>query len=67
MFLYMFAFMITSVVEQDFFVQKACRVNNNFTDEICSNIMADENAIYKRQVQVIHYGIIKTENALKKN
>ncbi|XP_049315340.1 proton-coupled folate transporter isoform X1 [Bactrocera dorsalis] len=52
MFLYMFAFMITSVVEQDFFVQKACRVNNNFTDEICSNIQADENAIYKKQVQI---------------
>ncbi|XP_053957160.1 proton-coupled folate transporter isoform X2 [Anastrepha ludens] len=52
MFLYMFAFMITSVVEQDFFVQKACRVNNNFTDEICSNIQADENAYYKKQVQI---------------
>ncbi|XP_012158008.1 proton-coupled folate transporter isoform X1 [Ceratitis capitata] len=52
MFLYMFAFMITSVVEQDFFVQKACRVNNNFSEEICSNIKADENAAYKKQVQI---------------
>ncbi|XP_058980483.1 proton-coupled folate transporter isoform X2 [Musca domestica] len=51
MFLYMFAFMITSVVEQDFFLQKACRVNNNFTDEICEHIKDSENAEYKKQVQ----------------
>ncbi|XP_067645719.1 lysosomal proton-coupled steroid conjugate and bile acid symporter SLC46A3 isoform X4 [Eurosta solidaginis] len=44
--------MVQRVVEQDFFVQKACRVNNNFTDEICSNIKADENAFYKKQVQI---------------
>ncbi|TMW42865.1 hypothetical protein DOY81_012055, partial [Sarcophaga bullata] len=35
MFLYMFAFMNTSVVEHDFFLQRACRVNNNFSDDIC--------------------------------
>ncbi|XP_061390819.1 probable peptidoglycan muropeptide transporter SLC46 [Musca vetustissima] len=52
MFLYMFAFMITSVVEQDFFLQKACRVNNNFTDEICEHIKDSENAEYKKQVQI---------------
>jgi len=49
MFLYMFAFMITSVVEQNFFLQKACRVNNNFTAEICDNINAPENEAYKKQ------------------
>uniref|UniRef100_A0A1B0B6N5 Major facilitator superfamily (MFS) profile domain-containing protein n=1 Tax=Glossina palpalis gambiensis TaxID=67801 RepID=A0A1B0B6N5_9MUSC len=52
MFLYMFAFMITTVVEQDFFLQKACRVNNNFTEEICDRIKDIENAEYKKQVQV---------------
>ncbi|EDV95782.1 proton-coupled folate transporter [Drosophila grimshawi] len=50
MFLYMFAFMITSVVEQNFFVQKACRVNRNFSAEICDNINAAENEEYKKQV-----------------
>ncbi|KAL7733744.1 hypothetical protein ACLKA6_011474 [Drosophila palustris] len=49
MFLYMFAFMITSVVEQNFFLQKACRVNNNFTAEICDNINDPKNEDYKKQ------------------
>uniref|UniRef100_A0A1I8PBN0 Major facilitator superfamily (MFS) profile domain-containing protein n=1 Tax=Stomoxys calcitrans TaxID=35570 RepID=A0A1I8PBN0_STOCA len=52
MFLYMFAFMITSVVEQDFFLQKACRVNNNLSAEICDHIKDSENAEYKKQVQL---------------
>ncbi|XP_017956090.1 proton-coupled folate transporter isoform X1 [Drosophila navojoa] len=50
MFLYMFAFMITSVVEQNFFLQKACRVNNNLSDDICTNIHKKENEDYKKQV-----------------
>lgn len=50
MFFYMFAFMFTSVVEQDFFVQKACRVNLNFSTEICSNINDKVNKPYKDQV-----------------
>ncbi|KAH8302096.1 hypothetical protein KR044_002687, partial [Drosophila immigrans] len=50
MFLYMFAFMITSVVEQNFFVQKACRVNRNFTADICDNINKKENEEYKKEV-----------------
>lgn len=50
MFLYMFAFMFTSVVEQEFFVQKACRVNHNFSAEICANINANENKEHKQQV-----------------
>lgn len=47
MFLYMFAFMITSVVEQNFFLYKSCRVNNNFTEEICRNINLPENKEFK--------------------
>ncbi|KRF83911.1 uncharacterized protein Dvir_GJ12612, isoform C [Drosophila virilis] len=50
MFLYMFAFMITSVVEQNFFLQKACSVNNNFSAEICANINKPEYEPYKKQV-----------------
>ncbi|KAF4518417.1 hypothetical protein B566_EDAN002070, partial [Ephemera danica] len=38
MFLYMLAFMLTSVVEQAFFVDRACRVNLGYPDEICSDI-----------------------------
>lgn len=52
LFLYMMAYMITSVVEQAFFVYKACRVDHNFPEEICRNI---ENASYvdiKKEVQV---------------
>ncbi|XP_034658336.1 proton-coupled folate transporter [Drosophila subobscura] len=49
MFLYMFAFMITSVVEQSFFLYKACRVNNNFSEAICTNINKPENEAYKKK------------------
>lgn len=52
MFFYMFAFMTTTVVEQDFFLQKACRVNNNFSAEICDHIKDSNNSEYKRQVQL---------------
>lgn len=38
LFLYMMAFMITAVVENAFFVYKACTVNHGHTHEICSNI-----------------------------
>lgn len=38
LFAYMFAFMLTSVVEQTFYVDRACRVNLNMTDHVCSNI-----------------------------
>jgi len=49
MFLYMSAFMITSVVEQNFFLYKSCRVNNNFTEEICRNLNKAENEEYWRK------------------
>lgn len=54
MFLYMFAFQLTSVIEQELFVRKACLVNNNFTVEVCDNL---KNATYNSSsdaVQVCH-------------
>lgn len=47
LFAYMFAFMLTSVVEQTFYVDRACRVNLNFSDHVCSNI---QNMTYKEQL-----------------
>lgn len=38
MFLYMLAFMLTSVVENVFFVYKACTVNHGYSHEICMEI-----------------------------
>lgn len=38
MFLYMMAFMITSVIEQSFFTYRACRVNHGYSEEICANL-----------------------------
>lgn len=40
MFLYMMAFMITNVVEQTFYVFRACNVNHGYSPEICYNITA---------------------------
>jgi PCFT/HCP family folate transporter-like MFS transporter 1/3 len=48
----MMAFMLTSVVEQAFFVDKACRVNLNFSDTICSNLTDNQHKEYNKQVQV---------------
>lgn len=50
MFLYMFAFQLTSVIEQDFFVKKACLSNHHLTKEICDNLK-NYNETYK-EVQV---------------
>lgn len=50
MFLYMFAFMLTSVVEQAFFVHKACTVNHKYSLEICDNLTQYEDI--KKEVQV---------------
>ncbi|XP_055844533.1 proton-coupled folate transporter [Episyrphus balteatus] len=50
MFLYMFAFLFTSVVEQDFFVRKSCLVNNNYSLEICTNL--DKFPEIKKEVQI---------------
>ena len=56
MFLYMFAFMITSVVEQTFYINKACRVNHGYSEDICNNL--DSNRTIKEQVQVTLYIIL---------
>lgn len=50
MFLYMLAFMLTSVVEQAFFLHKACLVNHGFTADECDNL--DANLTLKKAVQV---------------
>lgn len=50
MFLYMLAFMLTSVVEQAFFLDKACRVNHNYTKEICDGISTNDDL--KKEVQI---------------
>ncbi|XP_034941213.1 proton-coupled folate transporter [Chelonus insularis] len=50
MWLYLMAYMITSVVEQAFFVYKACRVNHNFSEDTCQNI--NENETVKNVVQL---------------
>lgn len=52
MVLYMMAFMTTTVVEQAFFVDKACRVDHKFNDTICGNISAKENEDYNKIVQI---------------
>lgn len=52
MVLYMMAYMLTSIVEQSFFVYKACRVNHGFNDTICKNITAEEHEDLNKQVQV---------------
>uniref|UniRef100_A0A336MAY0 CSON012416 protein n=1 Tax=Culicoides sonorensis TaxID=179676 RepID=A0A336MAY0_CULSO len=38
MFLYMMAFMLTTVVEQVFFVYKACTVDHGYNETVCRNI-----------------------------
>lgn len=54
MWLYMMAFMITSVVEQAFFVYKACRVDHGYSEEICANLKDNATINAKVQVCVIH-------------
>lgn len=52
MFCYMMAYMLTSVVEQAFYVHKACTVNHNYTAEICDNIELHQDV--KKEVQVTY-------------
>ena len=54
LFAYMFAFMLTSVVEQTFYVDRACRVNLNFSDAVCSNI---HNKTYQRELDQVQVGM----------
>lgn len=53
MFLYMFAFMLTSVVEQAFYLNRACVTNHGYSEEICNNL--DHNDTIKKEVQVSEY------------
>ena len=50
MFLYMFDFMITNVVEHKFFVYKACLINNEYSEDICDKL--DDYPEIKKQVKV---------------
>ncbi|XP_026298071.1 thymic stromal cotransporter homolog isoform X2 [Apis mellifera] len=50
MWLFMMAFMITSVVEQAFFVYKSCRVDHGYSEKICSNL--NDNETIKTAVQL---------------
>lgn len=52
MWLYMMAFMTTSVIEQAFFVYKACRVDHGLGEEICRNITANKTLIAEVQITV---------------
>lgn len=52
MWLYMMAFMFTSVVEQDFFRYKACRVDHGHSEEICLKLNDNDNKAIKTEVQV---------------
>lgn len=50
MFLYMMAFMVTSVIEQAFYVHKACTVDHNYPAEVCDNLELHQDI--KKQVQI---------------
>nr|XP_026500852.1 proton-coupled folate transporter isoform X1 [Vanessa tameamea] len=50
MFFYMMAYMITNVIEQTFYVFRACTINHGYSEDVCYNI-ASYDAINK-EVQV---------------
>lgn len=52
MVLYMMAFMITSVIEQAFFVYKACRVNHGYNETVCRNINQEQYENITKEVQI---------------
>lgn len=52
MVLYMMAFMITSVIEQAFFVYKACTVNHGYNETVCRNINEKQYENITKEVQV---------------
>ncbi|CAK1588674.1 unnamed protein product [Parnassius mnemosyne] len=52
MFFYMLAFMITSVIEQTFYVFKACTINHGYSEEICHNISSYKEINNEVQVTV---------------
>jgi len=52
MWLYMMAFMFTSVIEQDFFRYKACRVDLGYSKEICLKLNDDDNKAIKLNIGI---------------
>lgn len=52
MILYMMAFMITNVVEQAFYVFKACSVNHGYNATVCENINNVKYEDILKEVQV---------------
>ncbi|XP_022916345.1 probable peptidoglycan muropeptide transporter SLC46 isoform X2 [Onthophagus taurus] len=52
MIFYMMAFMITSIVEQAFFVHKACTVNHGFNETVCDNLVEDQYKELNKEVQL---------------
>lgn len=48
----MMAFMLTTVIEQSFFVYKACSVNHGYNDTICRNINNKKYENITKEVQV---------------
>ncbi|XP_058791948.1 proton-coupled folate transporter isoform X2 [Phymastichus coffea] len=55
MWLYMMAYMITSIVEQAFFIQKACSADLGYSELICSNLNRDKNKQIKEKVIVSEF------------
>ncbi|XP_035722259.1 proton-coupled folate transporter-like isoform X3 [Vespa mandarinia] len=55
MWLYMMAFMVTSVVEQDFFIYKACRVNHGLSEETCVNLKTNKTLNAEVQITVSEF------------
>lgn len=51
MVLYMLAFMITSVVEEEFYIQKACLVHLNKSAAVCGNLSMYQET--KKEVQIV--------------
>ncbi|XP_019870843.2 proton-coupled folate transporter isoform X2 [Aethina tumida] len=52
MILYMMAFMTTTVVEQAFFVYKACTVDHNLNKTVCDNISDEKYSDINKEVQI---------------
>ncbi|XP_055695671.1 solute carrier family 46 member 3 [Lutzomyia longipalpis] len=50
MFLYMMAFMVTSVIEQAFYLHKACIVDHNYPAEVCDDLEIHQDI--KKEVQI---------------
>ncbi|XP_066246601.1 probable peptidoglycan muropeptide transporter SLC46 [Euwallacea similis] len=49
---YMMAFMITTVVEQSFFVYKACKVNHGYNETVCTHINEEQYENITKKVQI---------------